>query len=524
MLDVLLKNARVLDGSGNPWFRADVGVEGDRIVAVGRLEGAEAGRMIDCRDKVLAPGFMDMHVHSDVVLLAEPRHEAKIFQGVTLEVLGQDGLSYAPASPATLDMLRRHLCGLNGDPDVGWDWRSVANFLARFDRRVAVNTTFLIPHCAVRAEVLGMENRLANPDEMSRMKEIVRQGMQDGAVGLSTGLTYSPNCWSNTDELAELCSVVAEFGGIYVTHMRYTLGWRSAIRESLEVSERSGAPVQISHLRGSGAGEPPDAAGTLALLDGARASGIDVTFDSYAYVAGSSMLQARLPYWALEGGPDRVLERCADRAARERIREEYRREAPNWGDLRIAHVKSEANRWMEGKSIEELCEQTGKDAAGFVCDTLLVERLAVSFVAFGGHEVDIPQILAHPLATSGSDGLCIGDKRNPRTYGSFARVLGRYVREQKVMPLQDAVRKMTSACAQRLGIRDRGWIREGMFADIVVFDDTAIIDRSTFEEPLRLADGVSDVLVNGDVVLEAGRHTGATPGRALKPLVAARAG
>lgn len=519
-LDLVLKNARVLDGSGNPWFRADVGVQGDRIAAVGRLGVAEAGRVIDCRGQILAPGFVDMHVHSDVMLLAEPRHEAKIYQGVTLEVLGQDGLSYAPASPATLAMLRQHLCGLNGDPDVGWDWSTVAQFLARFDHQVAVNTTFLIPHSAVRAEVLGMEDRLATPAEMERMKALVRQGMEDGAVGLSTGLTYSPNCWSNTDELVELCSVVAAFGGIYVTHMRYTLGWKAAIRESLEISERSGAPVQISHLRGSGAGEPPGAAGTLAMLDEARARGIDVTFDSYAYVAGSSMLQARLPYWALVGGPEKVLERCADPTARQRIREEYQREATNWGEVRIGYVKSEANRWMEGKDVATLMEETGKDAADFVCDLLLAEGLAVSFVAFGPHEVDIPPILAHPLATSGSDGLCIGSKRNPRTYGSFARVLGRYVREQKVMPLQDAVRKMTAACAQRLGIRDRGLVREGMFADLVVFDDQAIIDRSTFEEPLRRAAGVSYVLVNGQVVLDGGQHTGATPGRALKPLLA----
>ena len=522
MLDVLLRNARVLDGSGNPWFRADVGVQGDRIVKIGALADAEAGRTIDCGGRVLSPGFIDMHSHADVMLLAEPDHEGKIFQGCTTDVLGQDGLSYAPVSPPTLQMLRRHIAALNGDPDIDWDWTTVASFLARFDRKVSVNVAFLVPHCAVRAEVMGMEDRLTTPAELDRMKALVDEGMADGAVGFATGLDYTPNFWSDTDELVELCKVVARRGGIYVTHVRYALGdgILDPVAEAIEIARRSGVRLQISHLRGDKLGKAMTPEVVLGQLEVARAEGIDVTFDNYPYTRGSSLLHRLVPEWSHVGGPNALLARLEDASLRDRIYREMDAAGTDWAEVRMASVNSADGGTFEGWSVSEAANEAGKRAAEYVCDLLVETGLGVSYVSQAtSSEESLGTMLASPLATHGSDGLCIGSRRHPRTYGSFARVLGEYVRERKVMELPEAVRKMTSSPASRLGLQDRGLVRAGLIADLAVWDEATIADRSTYEQPLTTAAGVSHVLVSGQLVLEDGKHTGAKAGRALKPLL-----
>ena len=522
MFDLLFRNARILDGAGNPWYRGDVGVRGEQIAAVGRIGEVEAARTVDCADRVLSPGFIDMHSHADVMLLAEPHHEAKIYQGVTTDVLGQDGLSYAPASPATLQLLRRQIAACNGNPPVGWDWTTVATFLERFERSVSVNVAFLVPHAAVRAEVLGMEDRLATPAELERMQALVDEGMADGAVGFATGLDYTPNIWSDTDELVALCSVVARRGGLYVTHLRSNRGdgILDPIREAVEIGRRSGVRVNVSHLRGDRLGRRVTPAEVLAVFEQARADGVDITYDSYPYTRGSSLVHRLVPDWAHVGGPDRLLERLRDRDDRRRIRDAVAELSTDWSQVTLAAVATERNRRLEGWSVAAAAAELGKDVADFLCDLLVEEDLAVSYISEPtSSEASIEQVLAHRLATSGSDGLCWGSARHPRTYGSFARVLGQYVRERRVMSLEEAVRKMTSACALRLGIRDRGLIREGMIADLAVWDDATIEAHSSYERPLERATGVSYVLVGGELVLDDGRHTGTTPGRALKPLL-----
>jgi N-acyl-D-amino-acid deacylase len=518
MFDLLFRGARIVDGSGSPWYRGDVAVVGDRVAAIGKLHEAEARRVVDCGDRVVAPGFFDLHVHSDLQLLAEPRHEPKIFQGVTTDLLGQDGLSYAPISRAKLPLLRKFLGGLNGDPDIEWDWSSVAEFLAKFDRRVSPNVAFLIPLCAVRCEVMGFEARAATAVELDRMRGLVEEGMQDGAVGLSTGLTYPINAWTSTNELVELCKVVARHGGIYVTHMRYTLGdgLHEPIEEAIEIGEQSGAPVHISHFK-SARGGVRDAPGALGLIDAARERGLDVTVDAYQYNAGSSMLQAALPMWFHEGGPDAVLERCAGRAERDKLRAHFAAQPYGWQDEILASVGTERNRWMEGRVMSELIAESGRDEADFVCDLLIEEELKVSQRHWDGQtDEDISPVLQHPAMMLGSDGLHLGTKVHRRTYGTFARVLGRYVRELGALRLEEAVRKMTSAPAARIGQHERGLLRPGMLADVVVFDPDTVAERATWEEPRQLAAGFSQVAVNGELVLADGEHTGATPGRALK--------
>lgn len=522
MLDLILRNARILDGSGNPWFRGDVGVQGDKIVTVGRVETDDAARTVDCGGQIVSPGFIDMHTHADVMLLAEPRHEGKVYQGVTTDLLGQDGLSYAPVSPKTLQLLRRHLAALNGNPDVGWDWTSVASFLARFDRKVSTNVAFLVPHCAVRAEVLGMEDRLPTSAELEQMCQLVEDGMADGAVGFATGLDYTPQFWSDTNELVELCKVVARRGGIYVTHMRSSLGDKvfDPVKEAIEIGRKSGVKVHLSHQRGDAVGKPHGPKDILRLYEEARAEGVDLSYDNYPYTRGSSLLHSRLPAWTHVGGPDALVARLKDPETRARIEAELEAAGNPWDQYTMASIAEGTSQRFEGWSVAEAANEAGKPPATYVCDILVETGLGVSFVSPStSSEESLAEMLAHELATHGSDGLCIGSRRHPRSYGSFVRVLGKYVREEKVMPLADAVRKMTSAPALRIGLKDRGLVREGFVADLAVWDEQTIADRSTYENPLVTATGVSHVLVSGTLVLDKGEHTGATPGRALKPLI-----
>ena len=425
--DLLFRNARIVDGSGNPWYRADLAVADGRIASIGHRLDGEARRVVDVTDRILAPGFIDMHAHSDAMLLAQPRHESKVFQGVTTDLIGQDGLSYAPVTPRTLSEIRRHLAGLNGDDDaIGWDWTSVASYLDRFEQHVAVNVAFLVPHNAVRIGAMGWEQRVATPTELDRMCGLVAEGMQDGAFGVSTGLTYPPNEWSDTDEMVALCEVAARYGGIYVTHMRgHGDGLIEPIQESIEIARRAGLPLHFSHLKSSRLGSPRNLDGVRELLAHARDEGLDVTFDSYQYSNGSSMSIRNCRAGCTRADLTRrssacITGRCASARGRGRAH------PPAWGRQHIGSVRSQANQWMEGQTLEALIQRSGKDAVDFFCDLLLEENLAVSHVsAGGGTDDDLRELLLHPLQMMGSDGLLIGEHRHPRTYGTFVRVLCR---------------------------------------------------------------------------------------------------
>ncbi|HEX8969708.1 MAG TPA: D-aminoacylase [Chloroflexota bacterium] len=518
-VNLLFRNARIVDGTGNPWYRADVAVADGQICGIGHALEAEAAREIDVADRVLAPGFIDMHAHSDATLLAEPRHEPKVFQGVTTDLIGQDGLSYAPVTAPVLDQIRRHLAGLNGDPAaIGWDWTSVGSFLDRFHQHVSVNVAFLVPHNAVRIGAMGWEQRTATAAELDCMRQLVAEGMQDGGFGLSTGLTYPPNEWSNTEEMVALCEVAARYGGIYVTHMRgQGDGLLEPLRESIDIARRAGLPLHISHLKSSRLGSARKLEEVIALLDGARAQGLDVTFDSYQYNAGSSMLHSQLPSWMHVGGPDAEIQRLQSPAVRQQLRELWHARPPAWTRLHIGSVASDARQWMEGQTLSTLIERSGKDEVDFVCDLLLEENLAVSHVSQGGDTPDdLRELLLQPLQMMGSDGLLIGGHLHPRTYGTFARVLQKYVREDRVLRLEEAIRKFASFPAQRLGLTDRGVVKPGMRADLVVFDPEGVCENATYEQPRLVASGFTYVAVNGALVLDQGVHTGATPGHALR--------
>jgi N-acyl-D-amino-acid deacylase len=517
MFDLVIRGGRVVDGTGQTWFRASLGIAGDTVTVLrGDAGSVEAARIIEARDRVVCPGFIDMHSHSDLKLLTDPRHEAKVRQGVTTEALGMDGLSYAPTSPANLEQLLTYLAAVNGTVPPGVRWSSVKEFLDLLDGRVACNVAYFVPHAAIRVEAMGWEARLPTQGELVRMQELARQGMRDGAFGFSTGLTYPPGAYSDTEELVAVCQAIQDLGGFYVTHARYTLGDRllDPFREALTIGRRSGVPVHISHYH-----SPVDGMGErmVALVDEGRDSGVDVTFDQYPYPAASTILHSLLPYWVHAGGPAALLQRIRDRRVRDEIGDSVN---PMWGltldHYIFSHIGSAKNKEWEGRSLVDLARAQGKRMVDTICDLLIEENLDVAFVARTGNPDNIRTIVRHPAQMVGSDGLLTGNKPNPRSYGTFPYILGQFVREEKLLRLEEAVRKMTAIPAQRLGLKDRGILRDGMKADVVVFDLDTVEARATFEEPKQYPEGIDYVLVNGKLVIDHGVHTGALPGRALR--------
>ena len=507
--DLLILGGKVVDGSSNPWFHADIGVRGEKISEIGRLSGSVASKMIDASGKVVAPGFIDMHSHSDIYLFTNPLAEPKTRQGVTTEVLGQDGLSVAPLTTESRSELRKYLAGLLGDFPASWTWRSVGDYLKQVEEaKPSVNTATYVGHGSVRAAVMGFEERAPTPKELQEMKELVDRSMKEGAFGLSTGLIYPPSCYADVEELGELCKAVADLGGYYVTHLRNEADTLlESMKEAFEIARVSGVPAHISHHKAAGRRNWGRVRDSLAMIDRARDEGMDVTCDQYPYIAGSTMLSSILPSWAHEGGTERMLDRLGDRGVRSRMKADMERDLQSIMVTYCRHRKQ-----FEGKMLTKIAEETGKDPYDAAFDLLLEEEAAVSMAVFNMCEDDVKMVMRHPAVMIGTDGLLAG-RPHPRAYGTYPRILGRYVREERNLGLEDAVRKMTSLPAQRLGLRDRGLLREGYFADIAIFDPEAVLDRATFEDPLQFPAGVEWVIVNGAVTVENGAHTGARNGK-----------
>lgn len=527
MLDVLIRNGRIIDGSGSPWFRGDLGVEGGRIVSLRHRVREEAARVIDAAGLVVSPGFIDMHTHSDLLVFAHPEEDAKLLQGITTALIGQDGLSVAPIDDANKAPMMRRVSGLLGTYLADWPWNSLAEFLERLDALPpATNTLMLIPHGAIRATVVGWENRPAAPNEIVRMQRMLTQAFAEGGVGLSTGLIYPPGMYADRAEVVALCRTTAECGGFFVVHLRnegdHVL---ESIREVGEVCLEAGCPLHISHLKVAGKANWGKAGEVLALIESYRQRGVEITFDQYPYVAGSTMLDAVIPPRFHAGGTGALLARLKDPMVREEIRRVQDKVMPerweNWVDLCgwdgiwVNAVKTDANRFAEGRSIADIAKATGKRPIDVVCDLLLEEDDAVTMTVFYGCEEDVRAIMRSDHMTVCSDGI-VGGKPHPRVYNTCARFLGKYVREDAVLSLPQAVRRLTSFPAQRLGLQDRGLLRESMVADVTVFDPTTIIDVGTYAEPNRHPVGVSSVLVGGQIAVENGALTGVRAGRVLR--------
>jgi len=525
LLDRVLKGGTVVDGSGGARFAADVGIRAGLIAAVG--PGLSAPEVIDCAGHVVCPGFIDTHSHSDVKVLADPLLPMKIRQGITLEVFGQDGISVAPVRPEARGAWRQKLTGLLGDFGVEWDWSSTAEYLKRVGHaRPAPDVAYLVPHGAIRQWAVGPDDRKATGGEITEMQSLLRRGLEEGACGLSTGLIYPPCCYADTAELIALGRVLAETGRPLVVHMRSESDRiLEALDEMIRVARESGCPVHISHLKVAGRENWARAKGVVAALDEGRKEGLRLTADQYPYTAGSTLLGAILPPWAHAGGAEQTLRLLADPAARARLRAALSDPAPaDWDNfwkwsgpegIVVADIPSGRHPEILGRSLAETARTWGKDPFEAVFDLLLAERMGVAMISFSQDEAVVERFLALPYVNACTDGL-LGGRPHPRAYGTYPRILGRYVRERGVVTLEEAVRKMTSQAAGAFGLRGVGELRCGERANVVVLDADAVADRATFEDPMQFPVGIRDVLVGGDAIVRHGALTGARPGKVVQ--------
>jgi len=518
--DILIKNGRIIDGSGNPWYNADIGIIEDKIDTIDDIDG-RAEKIIDANRMVVAPGFIDIHSHSDIPILVDYHAHSKIRQGVTTEVIGNCGNSAAPMNEFVKEYRDRFAKSRVPD-DFQYDWETMKDYIERVEMQgTSLNIAPMVGHGTIRMNVVGYENRSPTDSEMQEMKNLIKQSIKEGAWGMSTGLIYPPSVYAETKEIVELTKTVAEQGGIYFSHIRgegETL--LDAVIEACEIGLQSNTPVQIAHFKSSGKPNWGKIKIAHEILERYREKGVDVTFDQYPYIASSTNLTALFPHWTQEGGAEKLLERLKDHETRARIREEL---GLNYGWDNILVTSAKNNPEYDGKNLKEIGEVMGKDPFNAVCDLLIMEDAQVPSVMFGMNEDDVEWAMKSPIGMIGSDGSAISPegilgkgKPHPRLYGTFPRVLGYYVREKNVISLQEAVRKMTSAPSLRMGFKDRGLLRERLKADITIFDPQEIKDNATFIDPHQYPRGIGYVIVNGIVVIEKGNHKGNKPGKVLR--------
>ncbi len=528
--DFLIRNGLVVDGSGTPGRIADVAVNGDRIVGIGKLKNSSGAREIDATGMVVAPGFIDMLGQSETYLLIDPRAMSKIMMGVTTEVTGE-GESIAPVNERLIkeqeDFNRRYKLSI--------DWRTLGEYFSRLEKQGSgVNLATFVGATQVREYVIGFDNRPPTPAELEQMKQLVAAAMKDGALGVSTALQYVPARFAKTDEIVELAKVARQYGGIYATHQRSEANaLDESLAEVLEIARRAQIPVEIWHLKTAykkNWGRMPE---VLARIKRARARGLDITADIYPYIAGSTGLSACLPPWALEGGTEKMLSRLKDTSVRQRLKGEISTDSKEWENIYLGSggapgvlIGSVINRdleAMQGKRLSQIAKDQGKDPLDALFDLILADHGQTEAIYFMMSEEDMRTAMKAPFVSfctdseaRANDGPLAGSKSHPRGWGSYPRILGRYVREEHLLTLEQAIHKMTGLPAKRVGLRDRGLLQTGSFADITIFDPRTIIDRATFEMPNQHPEGIKFVIVNGQISVDDGKRTPALAGHVLR--------
>lgn len=528
-MKTLIKNGLIVDGSGDQPYIGDILIEKEKIVAIEKsIDCKDIDRIIDAKDLVVAPGFIDTHSHSDLVILESPYNEVKARQGITTEILGQDGISMAPLPKEFISSWKKNLAGLDGTSEsINWTYETTDGYLKQMEKsKVGLNYAYLVPHGNIRMEAMGLEGRAATEEEIKKMCEITRREMEAGAFGLSTGLIYIPCTYSETKELIEMCKVVAEFNGELVIHQRSEAGTiLESMEEVIRIGKESGVKIHFSHFKVCGKQNWKYIDEVVNLLEKGEKEGVKISYDQYPYAAGSTMLGVVLPPWAHAGGTDKLMERLKNEEDRKKMKFDIENGIPGWDNfiefagfdqIFITSVVSKKNQDLVGKNLIEVGEIRKKDPYNATFDLLLEEENAVGMVDFYGLEEHIIKFLKRPEQNVCTDALLAKGKPHPRAFGSFPRVLGRYVREKQVLKLQEAIYKMTKKAAEAIGISERGELKPGMFADITIFDPKTIIDKGDYINPAQFPEGIQYVIVNGTPIIDDGIFKKVSPGKVIR--------
>lgn len=528
-MKILIKGATIVDGSNDPSYQGDILIEDGRIKKIDHdLKQWEAdSEIIQAEGLVAAPGFIDTHSHSDLNILTQPKVLPKVMQGITTEVLGQDGISMAPLPIGYIDAWRKNLAGLDGVSDsISWEYETTEQYLKMVEEAgPGLNEAYLVPHGNLRMEAMGLDNRRPNSEEMKKMCDITRREMEAGCIGLSSGLIYIPCAYGETEELIELCKVVAEYNGVFVVHQRSEADdIIPSMKEIIDIGRKSGVKLHFSHFKVCGKKNWDKLDEMLALLDQAKKEGINVSFDQYPYVAGSTMLGVILPPWVHDGGTEKLIERLKDDNIRKRIIKDIEQGIPGFDNfiefagtegIFITSVVTDKNQELVGLSLEEIGRRKDKAPLEAAFDLLVEENNAVGMVDFYGTEEAVIRFMKREEMNTCTDGLLSG-KPHPRVYGAFPRILGKYVREEGALTLEEAVYKLTYKAALAMNIKERGLIKEGYYADITIFDPQRIIDKGDYVNPIQYPLGIEYVIINGEFVVKNGAHTGIRAGKVLR--------
>ncbi|WP_125154805.1 N-acyl-D-amino-acid deacylase family protein [Clostridium rectalis] len=512
MSSLLIKNGLIVDGTGKEGFIGDLAIKDKTIFKIGKIHDMDFDKVIDANGNIVCPGFIDTHSHSDLKILIDPYVEPKIRQGITTEILGQDGISMAPLPRKYIKPWRMNLAGLDGDSDeLNWEWETTEGYYKLLEKNgVGPNVTYLVPHGNIRMEAMGLENRRATKEDLLKMKEITRRELESGAAGVSTGLIYMPCAYSNTEEIIEICKVAAEFDKPLVVHQRSEADTiLESMEEIIQIGEASGVKIHFSHFKVCGKKNYDKVDKVLEILDRVKDLGIQVSFDQYPYVAGSTMLGVILPPWVHDGGTDKLLKRLEDKDLRKRIIEDIENGISGWDNfidfagfdgIYVTSVKTEKNKDCIGKNLLEIANMRRTDPYNSTFDLLYEEKNAVGMYDYYGKKEHIIKIMKRPEQNLCTDGL-LGGKPHPRVYGAFPRLLGKFVREEKALRLEEAIYKMTLKPATVFRFEDRGALKEGKKADIVIFNRKTVKDKSTFIDPIQYPEGINTVIINGKIIL-----------------------